>query len=453
MRITFLGGVGTVTGSKYLLEHEGRRVLVECGLFQGYKQLRLRNWSPPPVPPGSLDCVLLTHAHLDHSGYLPLLIRNGYRGRVICTEATRDLCGILLPDSGHLQEQDAEFANRQRFSKHHPALPLYTMEDAERSLQHLSAVPFHKSITVAPGIEARFLRAGHILGAAMIEITWGDHILLFSGDLGRPLDTTMKPPEVVARADWLVVESTYGNRKHNGASAEDALAEAIGRAAARGGSVIVPAFAVGRSQTLLVHLYRLRAAKRIPDLPIFFDSPMAIDATEIFQRHKDDHKLSAAEVRAAFAVARYVHTSEESKSLDQMAMPKVIVSASGMATGGRVLHHLKSYAPDRRSIILFTGFQAGGTRGAAMVAGAKSIKIHGHYIPVEAEVDNLDMLSAHADADEVLGWLRNFEKAPRATFITHGEPESADALRRRVGDELGWEGACVPDYRDEFELA
>jgi metallo-beta-lactamase family protein len=285
----------------------------------------------------------------------------------------------------------------------------------------------------------------------MIEIAWSGRTLLFSGDLGRPQDPTMYPPEIVSRADWLVVESTYGNRKHDGTSAEDALAEAIGRAAARGGSVVIPAFAVGRSQTLLVHLHRLRVAKRIPDLPIFFDSPMAIDATEIFEEHQSDHKLPPAEVRAAFAVARYVRDPQESKSLDQMAMPKVIVSASGMATGGRVLHHLKAYAPDRRSIILFSGFQAGGTRGAAMVGGAKSIKIHGHYIPVEAEVDNLGMLSAHADADEILGWLRNFEQPPRTTFVTHGEPDAADALRRRIADELGWE-AAVPGYRDEVEL-
>lgn len=452
MKLTFLGGVGTVTGSKYLLEHDGVRFLVDCGLFQGYKQLRLRNWAPLPIQPNSIDRVLLTHAHLDHSGYLPLLIKNGYRKNVLCTAATKDLCGILLPDSGHLQEQDADLANRQRYSKHHPALPLYTQEDAEKALRYLSAVRFHKDVALTHGLSARFLRAGHILGAAMIAISSGDRKILFSGDLGRPNDPTMLPPETPSDADYLVVESTYGNRKHNGASAEDALAEAIARATARGGSVIVPAFAVGRSQALLFHLHNLRAAKRIPDVPIFFDSPMAIDATEIFERHSDDHKLSPETVRAAFSSARYVRTPEESKALDSMRMPKVIVSASGMATGGRVLHHLEDHATDRRNIILFTGFQAGGTRGAAMVAGAKTVKIHGHFVPVEAEVQNLDMLSAHADANETIAWLRGFNRPPRMTFVTHGEPEAADALRKRIEEELSWPCA-VPEYREQVALA
>jgi metallo-beta-lactamase family protein len=451
MDITFLGGVGTVTGSKYLVQHNGAHLLVDCGLFQGYKQLRLRNWASLPVQPNSIDHVLLTHAHLDHSGYLPLLIKNGFRKNVLCTGATRDLCGILLPDSGHLQEQDAEFANRHRFSKHHPALPLYTEEDAEKSLRHLRSVAFHKDIVLSHGLEARFLRAGHILGAAMIAIFSGDRRIVFSGDLGRAHDPLMPPPESVSEADYLVVESTYGNRKHNGASAEDALASAIARAAARGGSVIVPAFAVGRSQTLLYHLHNLRAAKRIPDVPVFFDSPMAIDATEIFEKHGEDHKLSPQAVRAAFSMAQYVRTPEESKALDRTQMPKVIVSASGMATGGRVLHHLEDYAPDRRNIILFTGFQAGGTRGAAMLAGAKMIKIHGRLVPVEAEVCNLDMLSAHADADEILSWLRGFDRPPKMTFITHGEPEASDALRRRIEEELHWP-CMVPDYRQTVEL-
>jgi metallo-beta-lactamase family protein len=452
MDITFLGGVGTVTGSKYLIQHDGLRVLVDCGLFQGYKQLRLRNWAPLPVQPNSIDHVLLTHAHLDHSGYLPLLIKNGYRKSGLCTGATRDLCGILLPDSGHLQEQDAEFANRHRYSKHHPALPLYTEEDAEKALHHLRSVAFHKDIALTHGLEARFMRAGHILGAAMVAISSGDRRIVFSGDLGRPHDPLMMPPEIVTDADYLIVESTYGNRKHNGASAEDALASAIARAAARGGSVIVPAFAVGRSQTLLYHLHNLRSAKRIPDVPIFFDSPMAIDATEIFERHGEDHKLSPQEVRAAFSMAQYVRTPEESKKLDRMPMPKVIVSASGMATGGRVLHHLEDYASDRRNIILFTGFQAGGTRGAAMLAGAKTIKIHGRLIPVEAEVCNLDMLSAHADADEILAWLHGFDRPPKMTFITHGEPEASDTLRRRIEEELRWP-CMIPDYRETVALA
>ncbi len=452
IKLTFLGAAGTVTGSKYLLDIDGTRLLVDCGLFQGYKQLRLRNWATFPVPPQDLDTVLLTHAHLDHSGYLPLLIRDGFARRVISTEATRDLCNILLPDSGYLQEQDADFANRYGFSKHKPALPLYTEADARLALKSFSPVPFHKPQTLWSGVTARFLRAGHILGAAMIELSCHGTKILFSGDLGRPNDPTMFPPEAVEEADYLLVESTYGNRKHDVTSPEDELASAIGRTVARGGTVVIPSFAVGRSQMLLVYIHRLKKARRIPDLPVFLDSPMAINASDIFCAHPDDHKMSATETREAFAVARYVRTPDESKEIDRQVMPKVILSASGMATGGRVLHHLKAYGPDRRSLILFAGYQAGGTRGAALLAGAKAIKIQGHYVPIHAEVADLDMLSAHSDADETMAWLRNFRKAPKTTFVVHGEPAAADALRHRITEELGW-NAVAPEHREEVELA
>jgi len=449
--LTFLGAVGTVTGSKYLLDTGNARILIDCGLFQGFKQLRLRNWAPFPVPPESIDEVLLTHAHLDHSGYLPLLVRNGFRGPIRCTDATYALSGLLLTDSGYLQERDADFANRHGFSKHKPALPLYTEADAEAALARFRTVPFHKSIPIAGGLKARFLYAGHILGAAMIELTEGANRIVFSGDLGRPNDICMLDPEEIESADYLILESTYGDRKHEKRDAEDALAEAIGRTAARGGTVVIPAFAVGRTQVLLFHLHRLKRARRIPDLPIYFDSPMAIDATEIFDRHAPDHRIEPAEARAAFAGARYVRTIEESKALDTNHTPKVIVSASGMATGGRVLHHLEAFASDPRNLILFAGFQAGGTRGAAMTAGAETIKVHGRYIPIRAMVENLHMLSAHADADEILAWLHRFRTAPKMTFITHGEPAAADALRHRIAEELGW--ACtVPAYRDQADL-
>ena len=451
IKLTFLGAVGTVTGSKYLLEIEGKRLLVDCGLFQGYKQLRLRNWARMPVPPASLDAVLLTHAHLDHSGYLPLLIKNGYKRKVISTEATADLCRILLPDSGYLQEQDADFANRHGYSKHKPARPLYTEHDAREALKSFAPVPFHKPQTLWPGVEARFLRAGHILGAAMIALSCNGTKIVFSGDLGRPNDPTMFPPEPVEEADYLLIESTYGNRSHNSHSPEDMLAEAIGRTAGRGGTVVIPSFAVGRAQMLLVYLHRLKKAKRIPDLPVFLDSPMAINASNIFEAHPDDHKMSKAETEAAFDVATYVHTPDESKALDRAAMPKVIISASGMATGGRVLHHLKAYGPDRRSLILFAGYQAGGTRGARMLAGEKAVKIHGHYVPIHAEIADLDMLSAHSDADETMGWLRNFKRPPKHTFVVHGEPEGADALRHRISEELGW-SVSAPEHRQETEL-
>jgi metallo-beta-lactamase family protein len=452
MQITFLGGVGTVTGSKYLVEAGQTRVLVDCGLFQGYKQLRLRNWEPPPLDPAGLSAVILTHAHIDHSGYLPVLIRNGFAGPIFCTAATQDLCAILLPDSGFLFERDAEFANRHGFSKHRPALPLFTQAEAEESLAQFAPLPFETDTALSGDLRLRFIPSGHILGSAFVRLTRGNTTLVFSGDLGRPHSATMIDPAVVRRADYLVIESTYGNRQHEAVDPEDKLAEIIVQTAARGGVVLIPAFAVGRTQTILYHLYRLKAARRIPDLPVFLDSPMAIDAGGVFRAHPGEHRLSPSECRAMCATAHEVRDAEESKALDRNGIPKVIISASGMATGGRVLHHLKIFAPDRRNTILFTGFQAGGTRGAALVAGATAIKMHGQYVPVRAEIANLQMLSAHADADEIMAWLRNFEAPPRLTFVTHGEPSAADALRHRIEEELGW--ACrVPGYKDSAELA
>ncbi len=451
LQLTFLGAAGTVTGSKYLVEAEGKRFFVDCGLFQGFKQLRLRNWAPLPVDPKSVDAVILTHAHLDHTGYLPLLVKNGFRGPIYCTPGTRDLCAILLPDSGHLQEKDAEFANRHGFSKHHPALPLYTLEDAEFSLKRLAAFDFNEDKQLSAQVRFRFVPAGHILGAAMIELTCGGTKVVFSGDLGRPHSAIVIDPTPIRQTDYLLIESTYGNRKHEARDPEEVLADIINRTAGRGGTVVIPSFAVGRSQLLMYHLRRLKQQKRIPEIPIFLDSPMAIEASELFVKHADEEKLSKSEARAVCAVARFTTSVEESKAIDSDRTPKVIISASGMATGGRVLHHLKVYAPDARNTILFAGFQAGGTRGDAMTKGAEAIKIHGSYVPVRAEVDNLHMLSAHADADEIMGWLRNFRTAPKKTFITHGEPEAADALRHRIEEELGW--ACtVPEYRDTAEL-
>lgn len=451
LSLSFLGGAGTVTGSKYLIESADHRLLIDCGLFQGFKTLRLRNWERFPVDPRQIDAVLLTHAHLDHTGYLPLLIKQGFAGSAFCSGATASLCGILLPDSGHLQEQDAAFANRHGFSKHKPALPLYTLKDALSALEQLKPIAFEQSVKLA-GATAFFRRAGHILGAASIQLDWNGKAIVFSGDLGRYNDATMVDPVQVEHADYLVVESTYGNRRHAAQNPEDALAETIDRTVGRGGTVIVPAFAVGRAQSLMFHLHRLKAVRRIPDIPIFLDSPMAVDASEIFCRHVADHRLTERECRDSCAVAHYVRSVEESKALTINPMPKIIISASGMATGGRILHHLKSYAPDARNTILFAGFQAGGTRGAAMIAGADSIKIHGEYVPVRAEVKNLDMLSAHADADEILRWLKGFKNPPRTTFITHGEPSASDALRKRIEEELGWT-CVVPDHGQQVILS
>jgi metallo-beta-lactamase family protein len=449
--LSFLGAAGTVTGSRYLIEAAGRRVLVDCGLFQGLKQLRLRNREPFPVEPARLGAVVLTHAHLDHTGYLPLLARNGFNGPVHCTRATEELCGILLPDSGYLQERDAEYANRHGFSKHNPALPLYTEADARACLKLLRAQKFDTAVEIAPGMTARFRVAGHILGAAIVELTLRDMKIVFSGDLGRPGSPTMPDPTAIDRADILIVESTYGDRRHDPRDPEDAIAEVVETTAARGGTVLVPTFAIGRTQTLLYHLARLKKAGRIPDLPVFLDSPMAIDATEILLAHPGGHRLSEAATRDMTRVARFVREVEESKALDGDPMPKIILAASGMATGGRVLHHLKVLAPDPRNTILFAGFQAAGTRGASMMAGAPTIKIHGDYVPVRAEVKNLSMLSAHADRDEILGWLAHFKAPPRMTFVTHGEPAAADALRLAIEERFNWP-VRVAEHLDRYDL-
>lgn len=452
LKLSFLGGAGTVTGSKYLVESANHRILIDCGLFQGFKALRLKNWAPFPVAPASIDAVVLTHAHIDHSGYLPLLVNHGFNGPIYCSDATADLCGILLPDSGYLQEKDAEFANRHGFSKHKPALPLYTQEDAERSLEQFEPVPFDRAWKLPGGGTGYLRRAGHILGAASVQLDWGGTRIVFSGDIGRYDDATMVDPVPVPEADYLLVESTYGDRLHNKRDPEEALAEIINSTTGRGGTVVIPAFAVGRAQSLMFHLYQLKSAQRFQNVPIYLDSPMAIDASGIFCGHPADQRLTDQECRKACGIAKYVQSVEESKDLTTNPVPKVIISASGMATGGRVLHHLKHYAPDARNTILFAGFQAGGTRGAAMMAGASSIKIHGEYIPVRAEVANLEMLSAHADADELMRWLGGFKRAPRATFIIHGEPAASDALRHRIEEQLGWT-CVVPDHGQQVDLA
>lgn len=451
LQVTFLGAAGTVTGSKYLIETEGRRILVDCGLFQGLKQWRLRNWEPLPISPKSIHAVVLTHAHIDHSGYLPILVRDGFKGRIFCTPATQDLCGVLLPDAGYLAERDAEFANRHGFSKHHPALPLFTEDDARTALLQFSPVPWNHEHNFGSGFKFKFRYAGHILGAAMVDLFYKDMKILFSGDLGRFNDPIMRGPAPVGAVDYLIVESTYGNRQRSSRDVEAELAHVITETADRGGSVLIPTFAVGRAQSLMYHLHRLRVSQRIPNLPIFLDSPMAIDASQIFENHRSEHRLSGQECYELKKYVRCTPRPEESAAIGHSNVPTLILSASGMATGGRVLHHLKRMAPDRRNTILFAGFQASGTRGAAMVAGAKEVKIHGSYIPINATVINLDMLSAHADSDEIMNWLSGAELSPKMTFVTHGEPIAADTLRHRIEEKLGW--ACrVPGYRDAFKL-
>lgn len=450
MRLTFLGATGCVTGSKTLLEHDGRRLLVDCGLFQGLKQLRLRNWEPFPVPPRDIDAVVLTHAHLDHSGFVPRLVRLGFRGRVFCSAATRDLCGLLLRDSGRLLEEEADYANRHGFSRHHPALPLYTEDDAVAAMERFAPRRFDEGFEPIPGVRVVMRSAGHLLGAASVRVEWDRQSLLFSGDLGRSQDLLMKPPSPPEAADWVVVESTYGDRAHSGADPLAALADVVSRTASRGGVVVIPAFAVGRAQTLLHCLQVLKAEHRIPDVPVFLNSPMAADATRIYEHHRDQHRLTPAQCEAMCHAARIVNSVEESKRLNELRMPAVIVSASGMATGGRVLHHLKAFGPDPRNSILFAGYQAAGTRGATIVAGAPTVKIHGQHVPIRAEVAQIDSLSAHADREELLAWIGALPAAPRRIFVTHGEPVAADALRQAIEERHGWP-CTVPDYRDVVE--
>ena len=449
--LTFLGGAGTVTGSKYLLENEGQRILVDCGLFQGFKQLRERNWAPLPVDPKTVHTVLVTHAHLDHTGYLPLLVRNGFAGPIISTHATFKLCELLLPDSGHLMEAEADRANRYGYSKHKPAVPLYNEQDARRSLESFCPTEFHETVEVLPGCTATWRIAGHILGAATIEVDWNGVRIVFSGDLGRFDDATMLDPEPVANADYLLVESTYGNRLHDRRSPEEALDEVVNRTVRRGGTVVIPAFAVGRAQSLLFHLSNLMNAGRIPAVPVFLDSPMAVNASGIFCDHPAGRRLTDDQCRDACGIATYVREAEESKKLNTNRVPKIIISASGMATGGRILHHLKNYLPDRRSTVLLAGFQAGGTRGAALRDGATEIKIFGEYVPVRAEVISLDMFSAHADREELMRWLGGFDKGPKQTFVIHGEPTGSDALRHSISEKLGW-SARVPEHLERAEL-
>ena len=451
MRLTFLGATGTVTGSRYLLEEGGRRVLVDCGLFQGLKQLRLRNWDDFPVPPSSIDAVVLTHAHLDHSGFLPRLVELGFRGRVHCTAATRDLCALLLPDSGRLLEEEADFANRHGTSQHHPALPLYTEEQARLALERLVVNRHEQGFEPVAGLRVVLRPAGHLLGAASVRIEWARRSILFSGDLGRAHDLLMHPPARPDAADWLVVESTYGDRAHASEDPLATIADVVSRTAARGGIVVIPAFAVGRAQTLLWCLHRLKVERRIPDLPVFLNSPMAADATRIYIEHRQEHRLSESDCRAIFATAHIVNSVEESKRLNELRMPAVIVSASGMASGGRVLHHLKAFAPDARNTILFAGFQAAGTRGAAIVGGAPTVKIFGQHVPIRAEVGRIDALSAHADRDELLAWVGALPAPPQRIFVTHGEPVPADSLRQTIEERHAWP-CTVPEYRDTVEL-
>jgi metallo-beta-lactamase family protein len=441
--LTFLGAAGTVTGSKHLLDTSGVRVLVDCGLFQGLKELRERNWQPLPVAATDIHAVVLTHAHLDHCGYLPRLVADGFRGRIFCTPGTQDLCSLVLPDSAHIQEEDARDANRQGYSKHHPALPLYTSNDAARALMQLQPVGFERPVPVAPGVELDFIPAGHLLGSAYARIRCEGKTILFGGDLGRYNRPVLPDPAPVHEADILLLESTYGDRLHEADDGGARLASLVTDAAARGGKLIIPAFAIGRVEEVIYTLKRLEDAKRIPVLPVYVDSPMAARALQFYAGRTDvldaDMTPAAPGVKT-FATTRMttVTSAQQSIELVASARPSIVIASSGMATGGRVLHHLAATLPSARHTVLFVGYQAAGTRGRLLVDGAKQVRIKGRDVPVEARIERLDSMSAHADAGEIMRWLDGFTRPPAITYLVHGEPRPLEALRARIDIERRW---------------
>ena len=459
-RITFLGAAGTVTGSKYLVEANQKRLLVDCGLFQGGDELAQRNWQRLSQDPSTIDFVVLTHAHLDHTGYLPRLVSGGFRGPIFANVVTQELCALLLPDSAHLMEEDAEHATRHGYSSHQPALPLYTQAEVVAALKQFAPMPRLGECRLGPEFLIRSHDAGHILGSSSLELVITERgkntRILFSGDLGRYDQALLKDPETPPRADYVLCESTYGDRDHPATPPADAaLAEVINRVAQRGGVIVVPAFAVDRTQLLIYDIGRLESAKRIPPLPIYMDSPMAIDVTDIYRRHQEDLKLSVEQLRADPFAVQMVHvmrSPEQSKQINEVHTPAIIISASGMATGGRVLHHLKQRLPDARNCVLLAGFQAEGTHGRELEEGAKSIRIHEETVPVRAEVVNLRQFSAHAGRSELMRWLAGIPAPPRQLFLVHGEPAAAKALQSAVQSELHWP-VTLPDYLQSFDLA
>jgi metallo-beta-lactamase family protein len=457
--LTFLGAAQTVTGSKYLLETGGRKILVDCGLFQGLKDLRERNWAPLPVDADKIDTVVLTHAHIDHTGYLPRLVSEGFKGRVFCTPGTADLCRIMLPDAGRLAEDDARDANREGYTRHAPALPLFTEEDAYQSLTHLQPAGYDRPMPLNGAGTLTFADAGHLLGSAFARITLdadGGRDVLFGGDLGRFGRPVLPDPSRVETADVLLVESTYGDRAHEPDDGGARLAEIISSTIAGGGKVIIPAFAVGRVEEVIYWLKKLEEARRIPTVPVYVDSPMAVDALRHYANHSRDLDPDVQSGRGqmgAFTTRRFtaVASPQQSKEIQASVDPCIIVSASGMATGGRVLYHLKTALPKRRNTILFVGYQAAGTRGRQLLEGAETVKIHGFQVSVAARIERIDSMSAHADADEIMRWLGGFTRAPRMTYVVHGEPPAQAALKARIERELGWR-VHVPEYLERVEL-
>jgi metallo-beta-lactamase family protein len=451
MKITFYGATQTVTGSKYLIEHNGKKILVDCGLYQGLKELRLRNWTKFPVDPKEIHAIILTHAHVDHSGYIPRLIKDGFNGRIICTPATFELCSILLPDSGHLQEEEAEYAKKKGYSKHKNPLPLFTLEEALKSLKYFDTLDYGKEMEILKGLTFKFINAGHILGAAQVILSNGPKTIGFSGDLGRPNDPIIYPPEVPKNCDYLVVESTYGDRLHSKDDPVETFKNIILRTFKRGGIIIIPAFAVGRTQLILYYIHQLFQNKEIPKMPVYLNSPMAQDATELFCRYQKINRLNHAQCQEVFNVAKFVTSVDESKALNELKNPAIIIAGSGMVSGGRVIHHVKNYGPDPKNTILFTGYQSAGTRGELIINGKKEVTIHGQSVPINAEVDLIDNLSAHPDQNELVDWARTIPKRPTKVFITHGEIHQAEGLKKKLEKEFGWD-CIIPKYLDSFNL-
>ncbi len=451
--LTFLGAAQTVTGSKYLIRSGSEQILLDCGLFQGLKELRLRNWAPPPFNSSGIDAIVLSHAHMDHTGYLPLVVRLGFRGKIFCTSGTKDLLRVLLLDSARLQEEEAETANRYGYTKHAPARPLYTVEDAEKTLTYLKAVDYHESFMVTKSISGFFYRAGHILGSAIVQLQIGSPNpvrFVFSGDLGRWNRPILRDPELVPEADILLLESTYGDRIHPPDSDKE-LARIINETAQKGGALIIPAFAVGRIQELTWTIRKLEESNQIPSLPVYVDSPMAISVSDIYCHHPEDHDLDMKMLMDAEKCPlnpknnHFVRTPQESKQLNDLPGPMIILSSSGMATGGRVLHHLKRRLPDSKTTVLLVGYQAAGTRGRLLQDGAKTVKIHGETVPVNAKIEVLSGMSAHADKNEIMKWLSGFKKAPRKVYLVHGEESVAEHLAREIHEKLGWNARVALD--------
>ncbi|MGB9336745.1 MAG: MBL fold metallo-hydrolase [Candidatus Acidiferrales bacterium] len=460
-KITFLGAAGTVTGSKYLVEAGGKKLLVDCGLFQGSRELTDRNWQALPIDPATIDWAVLTHAHIDHTGYIPRLVKSGYRGPFYCNPATHELCNIMLMDSAHLQEEEAQFVEKKGYSSHKPALPLYTIAEAQAALTQFREIPRADAFTISPQFSVRPHDAGHILGSSWLELTITENgkqiLVVFSGDVGRYDQVILKDPEPPSRADYLLCESTYGDRDHPPGSPEDALAEVINRVAKRGGVVVVPSFAVGRSQTLMYFLRELEDQQKIPRLPVYLDSPMAISVTSLYESHKEDHDLAFAREEAAqhdplnVAEVHMTRDVEDSKKINDVVTPCIILSASGMATGGRILHHLAKRLPDSRSAVLLVGYQAEATLGRQLQDGAKLVKIFGEMVPVRAEVVDLPQLSAHAGRSELLRWLSGIKAAPQMTFLVHGEPAALQSFRGAIDAQYHWP-ITIPVYGQAFEF-